>query len=1025
MRSNRLKMSTDLLVSIVLSIGIIAMSLIYIFWGNFSIQSNIFHGERGFIDLNQWDRYKDTNIYLDGEWAFYPNVLLMPEDNFEEYEHIKKYVEVPGSWESYLNEDAKVDGAGTYRIKMQLPQDDIYGIKTRTIRSSSRIFAEGSEIISTGNPSTDPWDYVPEEMPKIGFAESENQELEFIIHVSSYDYPTGGITSPIEFGRYESILNQDRIARGIDAMAISIAFVLGLYFFVTYFQRGRGKDLLYFSLTSIFICIYLSTASEQLLHALIPYDQNTRMQIQLFAVMLAMICLLKFMYHSFKGYSNKKVIDIIITMIALSSTLAFFTVDGTGFITIEFSQYFVLATTLLAFIKVFYILIKSIVKKADSLGYILIFASAMFTCWIAAMLRVLFEFDLGNIMIVLVFIMLISIALLMGDRLQLDYRKANTLSKKLIRDDRLKDEFLAKASHELSTPLHVILNLSQSLIEGNKGSLNAKQQESLFFIGREGKRLSQLVADLLNATGIKDGETQLRIKSMDIHRIVGNILREMEMLIPEDKNLQLVNNIPADFPMIHSDPDKFTQIIYNLVNNSIKYTNAGKIEISAIVEDEKVIFEVKDTGIGIRKEDEEEIFKVFYRMDEDSKNTGMGLGLPITKQLVEVLGGAISVQSIYGEGSSFIFTLPKDESEIASEEINDMKIVEPEEPIVEPWHSSLDQPVILIVDDIRANQKVLMDVLEFRGYDLLMAKDGKEALEVLENNKVDLIVLDFMLPDMDGDQVCSIIREKYSITELPIIILTASGRTADFKKSFHCGANDFIKKPADAQEMVTRINALLSMKKSVTEGVNRELQYFYSQISPHFLHNTLNTIIGLSYKDSEKARDALLNLSIYFRGKLDLYKDATVIPLLYELELVEAYLAIEQMRYGDRLKFEVNLETDDFNATIPPLTIQPLVENAVRHGVIRKESGGHIEVNVQRHMEDIIVTIKDDGVGMSEEKLEEVLGGRSNSIAFKNVMEKIKRIKGATLELESKELKGTTIKITIPEGGYNESDISG
>lgn len=1024
MISKKDKIHNKTIISIIISIAIISLSIMYILEINTLDGIHQYEAQRGFIDLNNWDKYEETNIFLDGEWEFYPNVLLMPEDDFSQYDNIKKYVQVPGSWESYLNDDGGVDGSGTYYLKINLPSDDIYGIKPRTIRYASRIFMNGEEVIAIGNPSTSRHDYVPNSIYKIGVNKSESQELDLIVHASSYGYTSGGIITPIEFGTYESILSHDQLDRGISAIVISALLVLGLFFLATYFQRGRGKELLYFSLTAIFLGIYMSTLGEQLLNSVLNYNHNERIQIQMASLMFVIPCILRCMYYVFEEYVNKKTINIITGLVLLSLSLAFLTVDG-SVISIEFSQYFVLTTILISFIKIFYILIKSIVQNHESLEYILVIISSLFSCWIAMMFNVLLEYELGYLGFIIIFVVMISTSMLMGNKLQMDYKQAQSLSKKLIRDDKLKDEFLARASHELRTPLHVILNSTQSLIEGKNGTLNSKQQESLFFINQEGKRLTNLVSDLLDASRMNRGESHIRLRPFNAYRIVENILREMTVLIPKDKDILLINRIPDDLPTINGDPDKFTQIIYNLVSNAINHTESGEIGISASLNNGQAYFYIRDTGIGIKEEEKTEIFEVFYKSNDNNiEKTGMGLGLPITKHLVEIQGGEISVESTYGKGSSFIFNLPIYEGEKEYEEmIPIIKSVDSYESIIEPKDYNIYIPTILIVDDRLSNRKVLADILYDTDYNILFANDGKEAIETLDKSKVDLIVLDYMLPDISGDEICKKIREKYSLVELPILMLTASERTIDMKYSFDHGANDFLRKPADSEELKSRIKSLLSMKKSVEDGLSKEFKYFYSQISPHFLFNTLNTIIGLSYKDSKKARQALNNLSIYFRGKLEMYKDKILIPIKSELELVTAYLEIEKLRYGDRLKVEIDID-EDIDSMIPPLTLQPLVENSIRHGISAK-GNGCIRITVKSHEDSVIINIEDDGIGMNDEKQEELLSGGSERLGFRNVMEKIKIIKGARLELESKESEGTKIRITIPEVSYDASYISG
>lgn len=212
------------------------------------------------------------------------------------------------------------------------------------------------------------------------------------------------------------------------------------------------------------------------------------------------------------------------------------------------------------------------------------------------------------------------------------------------------------------------------------------------------------------------------------------------------------------------------------------------------------------------------------------------------------------------------------------------------------------------------------------------------------------------------------------------------------------------------------------MKESVREGLTKEFQYFYSQISPHFLYNTINTIIGLSYKDVKKARKALTNLAIYFRGKLEVYKEETLISLESELELVTAYLEIEEMRHEDRLKVEIDID-EDINTMIPPLTLQPLVENSIRHGIMPKGEGS-VKILAKNQEGLVIIRVEDDGVGISVDKQKKLLSEKNDRLGFKNVMNKIKIVKGANLQLDSKEGSGTRITITLPGVKKYASNIS-
>lgn len=1034
MNRNR-KIKTQSIISIIISIIVVIWVTIHIIALNYVDIEERYIAEKGVLDITDWNIENEGNIKLDGQWEFYPGVLLKSEEiKSNRYDEIKKYADVPGSWKDYLNEDESSHGAGTYRLVIKVPEDRIYGVKTRTIRSAARIYLNGQEVAHLGNPSENKEDFKRESKYKLGTGNSLNKEIELIVQVANYDYKVGGIVKSVEFGSFESIMRANSQRRAIETLMISVCLTLCIYFLIIYSERRKEYYLLYFSGMNLFMSIYLATMNEQILDLIYDYSYNTRTTIQVISMIIVTIFLSQFVRYFFNDDSSNKIVNKISIIVFLVLGILGYRPNVAIYTYLRHLHGILLTTLIIRYVYIFYILIREIYKKSDLLEYILVITISMFLYWFTMALKILIEIDLGNIHILLILICMFGIATLMNRRLQLDYERANELSERLMRHDMLKDEFLAKASHELRTPLHIILNLTKNLLEGKKGTLNSKQQENLFFIHQEGQRLTRLVEDLLDASQIKKEEIKLRLSPIKPYEIVEDILKEMKVLIPKDKSIILKNQIPSEFPLLKADPDKFRQIVYNLVHNAIKYTRDGEIVVSASIISGQGEIRVSDTGIGIKEKYLEEVFDIFYKENEEGQGEqGLGLGLSIVKHLVENQNGKICVESLHGKGSIFKFTLPIYDGQIEQQE----DIIPIEENVIQSNIylekypklqreniENIGKLMVLIVDDKPLNQKVLVNIMSQLGLNTILADNGKEALDVLEKNKIDLIVLDFMLPDISGDKVCKKIRQKYSMVELPILILTASGRTIDLMNAFDYGANDFQRKPIDSEELKSRIQSLLLMKKSVEEGLEKEFQYFYSQISPHFLYNTINTIIGLSYKDSEKARIALNNLSIYFRGKLDIHREKGLVTLESELELIMAYLEIEQMRYGERLNIEYDIE-EGLKAMIPPLTLQPIVENSVRHGATTKASNGTVKITARRDMEGFIkITIEDNGIGMTAEKQEEILKGNNQRIGFKNVMEKIKIIKGAKLILKSNIEKGTIVEIIIPEVGLNESNFN-
>lgn len=1023
------KITSKHIISMIISIMILCLVIINIYIINFSKEEDSYKAKEGVLNLSDWNMDDDKIIKLNGEWEFYSGRLIQPGEEFNKT--LKQYIGVPGSWESYLKDDGLKNGSGTYRLIIKVPKDQVYGIKARTIRVANRIYLNGEEVASAGNPSVDRNYLEPESKYNIGVGNSVNKEIELIVHVTSANYRSGGIIKPIELGLFKSIMLKSNRALGLDAIVVSVCLCLGLYFLSIYFQRNKDPYLAYFSGSNFFMAISLSTMNEQILRLIYDYNFITRTRIQILAMIMVTACFLQFIHYFFIDYNNKKTTNIITGL--MLSTLLFIFNDPSKPLSLPLGQVQAIISLCIAisYIYIFYILIKAIYRRVDSLEYILIITVSMFSYWTLLILKTFLEWDLGNIPVSLILLIMFSVASLMSHRLQLDYQRANDLSEKLTRDDKLKDEFLIKASHGLRMPLQIILNSIKSLLEGKKGSLNIRQQEDLLLINQEAKRLIRLTDDLQDASLIKRGKVKLRLTSVNPHKTADDILEEIGILVPYNDNLILKNQIPEEFPLIKADSDKFRQIIYDLVHNAIKYTESGEIVISASLVDGQAEIQVRDTGIGIEEEYLGEVFDIFYqKSNKEELEQGLGLGLSIVKHLVEDQNGKIEVESTYGKGSNFKFSLPlydvneeEDRTNDHNEDIKDtFREVAPT--IEREKQNNLGKPTILIIDDEIPNQKALEEIINELKYNVIIANSGKQALDILGKNKIDLIILDFMLSDLTGVQLCKKIREEYSMVELPILILTTSSRTMDLMSSFNYGANDFQRKPIDSEELKSRIQSLMLIKVSGEESLEKEFQYFYSQISPHFLYNTLNSIIGLSYKDSEKTRKALNNLSIYFRGKLDIHRKKGLVSLESEIELVTAYLEIEEMRFGERLKIEYDIE-EGLDALIPPLTLQTIVENSIHHGISTKDNGGKIKIITKRESNSFMsIIIEDNGRGMTIEKQEELLSGSSKGIGFNNLMERIKILRGATLELESKLEEGTKIKIVIPEVKNYEDNIS-
>ncbi|MFT4415005.1 ATP-binding protein [Fredinandcohnia humi] len=982
------------------------------------------HG--GILNLRNESFEQNEVVNLDGEWEFYPGILIEPDDesfSFDPYHDQKQIIKVPGKWDNHIDKEQPY---GTYRLVINVPTNGNFGVKVNMIGYASRMFVNGKEIGNSGNPSDKEREYSFSNSSYTAFVSSKTKQLEMVIHVSSLKVTTGGIIRSIKFGPSENILANRDLYKMFDAIVFSGYLLLAIMYCVTFIQQRRNIFELYFSIFCLLQGFYISAINERLILLILPgIGEDLLLRLQLMTIHLSVLFFLLFMYSFFTKYANKKIVTALFLLLLIQAYLLgpFQPVNLSDKFPLLYLQVYVVLLLAVAYCYILFILIRAFQSKVEGSIYI-INVVVSFACYgILLGVNLLFEVEFGGAPLFLFLVMVISLSSLISYRSQKAFKKVDELTKELLHLDSLKDEFLIKTSHELRTPLHVILNLSKSILEGLAGPVRKEQQESLLLIHNVGRRLAKMVENLLDAGNIKRGEIHNSPSPTSL-QVVGDIMAEMIYLLPNPQSVKLINRTNPSLPKMFVDENGFKQILFNLIYNSIKYTEFGEITVSAEVKDNKMHISVTDTGIGI-EENLTRIFSSFYQVDSrfGNKREGLGLGLSITKELVERSGGSISVTSKLGKGSCFTFTLPlAEEGELENERVCTNSFATQKEDTLQTSTVQYDFPkvvegekdyTILVVDDEFANLKILMDMIISLDYTVIAVDNGASALQVINDRKIDLVILDLMMPEMTGFDVCKVLRAEFDLFELPVIVLTAAGQVSDLIHSLKMGANEFLQKPIMIDELKARLEFLLLMRTSSKEAVVHELNMYYSQIKPHFLYNTLNTIIGLTYTDTETTREALVHLATYFRAKLDINSYRSFVTLDDEVELVKSYLEIEKIRFGDKLRIVYDID-DTIEAQLPSMTIQPLIENAVHHGVGRKENGGIVKLSINKVGDDVKIVIEDNGIGIPKQKQVELLNGRNSRIGFTNPFKKLKLIKKASFSLESEEGIGTKITIILP-----------
>ena len=410
--------------------------------------------------------------------------------------------------------------------------------------------------------------------------------------------------------------------------------------------------------------------------------------------------------------------------------------------------------------------------------------------------------------------------------------------------DRLKTGFFTNVSHELRTPLTVVVERLRTVVQANQDEETVR---SLSIVQRNVQRVAELITQLLDFRKIEEGKLKVQASYGDLVPMVRNWVDSLQVLA-EQANVSLllesVSMCPGTF-----DFDKLQKICTNLISNSIKYTECGgEVKVSlgfdrSSEESGRIRFMVEDNGVGIDPEHLPRIFDRFYRVTEATRSAGAGIGLNLTLELVTLLGGGIRAESPIHEdrdkpGSRFVVTLPTNAAEESSDrtEMHVVAEAHTEPTLPEPKPSSEQRPIVLIVEDDEEIRTLLIEGLEPR-YDLAVAKDGAQGLQMAKERVPDLVVTDVMMPVMDGMTLCRELKTGLETSHIPVVMLTAKSALESEAAGLKTGADDYIRKPFNMDLLRIRIENLLASRQALREKFRAEFALISPEVANHVEEN--------------------------------------------------------------------------------------------------------------------------------------------------------------------------------------------
>jgi signal transduction histidine kinase len=747
---------------------------------------------RGIADLRNVS-LDSFSFALTGEWKFASQQLLSPI----EARNINSFFSIPSLWnkKSVNGKPLSAEGYATYAITVLLPKHrPALALEIPDAYSSLRVYVNNKVAFESGYPDSTSNKAIPHWQTATLPIEVESDTLNIVLYVANFWHSKGGINEAVVLGDRETLLLKREQGEAFDLLLTGCLFMGGLFFFGLYLFGKHDRAILFFSLFCMVYSYRVIGTDMYTLHSIFPnLSWDLTIRLEYLTLYLSIGLFVQYTSSLYPQDVNKKAMIVLTTFCGLFALSVLF---PPSFFTKLINPFLVVMFALIGY--AFYVYLIAMRRKRIGSQYALI--STAVVLFVFALINLSY-FQLIPPFRGLVFMGYIAFFFLQS--LILSYRFATTLkiAKQQAEEGlQAKSSFLSTMSHEIRTPLNSVIGTAHIMLKNQPREDQKQQLDILLF---SANNLLGLVNDVLDFNKIEANKIHFENIALDVKDLTEKVIASLKPLAAE-KNIDIIDNIDA-IDKVLGDPMRLSQVLTNLIHNAVKFTEAGTVLVKVEKKKEtaqqlSLQFSIVDTGIGIPAEKQTLIFEQFTQADSSTSRSfgGTGLGLAITKRIIEQQGSYLHLKSVPNEGSTFYFTFDFDKAPHTSIE----------KPIPMKSDSATEQfPLkgvrILLVEDNALNIFVAQSFLEQWGAEIDVAENGQLAVDVIDPQKHDVVLMDMHMPVMDGYEAVGLIRNKGIQT--PIIALTASISKEAESRVMKVGANGFIVKPFEPDSLLATV----------------------------------------------------------------------------------------------------------------------------------------------------------------------------------------------------------------------------